>query len=87
MEEAIASDGQNLIGKIVPSLRQSRRFVIVTGGGVILLDRLLKERIAATGKQAGSDYAIINHGLASIVNAVGVLFAAIFGAQSQRRRT
>jgi hypothetical protein len=87
VEEAIASDGQNLIGKIVPSLRQSRRFVIVTGGGVILLDRLLKERIAATGKQAGLDYAIINHGLASIVNAVGALFAALFGAQSQRRRT
>jgi hypothetical protein len=87
VEEAIASDGQNLIGKIVPSLRQSRRFVIVTGGGVILLDRLLKERIAATGKQAGTDYAIINHGLASIVNAVGALFAALFGAQSQRRRT
>ncbi len=78
--EAIATTGQDLIGRMLPILQQQSRYVLTTGGGTVLLHDALVERTAKIGKRAGSDYAIINHGQSSVLNAVGALFAVLFAA-------
>lgn len=84
VDEVLGSKGQNLIGQVLPVLRQSKRFVIITGGGVILLYDMLNRRLQAAQKIHGEDYQLINHGLASILNSVGALFAILFKARQQR---
>lgn len=86
VEEVTASDGQNVLGKILPRIRGSRRFVILTGGGVILLHRLIEQRFQGLPKKRGEGYEIINHGLASTVNGVGALFAMLFKSAGSRKR-
>jgi hypothetical protein len=78
--EAIATTGQDLIGRMLPILQQQSRYVLTTGGGTVLLHESLIERTAKIGKRPGSDYAIINHGRSSVLNAVGALFAVRFAA-------
>lgn len=85
VEEVTASDGQNVIGKVMASIRGSRRFVILTGGGVILLHHLIEQRFLSLPKKRGEGYEIINYGLASTVNGVGALFAMLFKAGSRKR--
>ena len=80
VNEVLDSQGQSIIGTVLPVLRGSRRFVTITGGGVILLHDLLKPRLDADAKVRGEDYELINHGIASVCNAIGVLFAVIFKA-------
>lgn len=80
VRDAINGQGQAIIGTVLPVLRQSRRFTTLTGGGVILLHDLLTPRLAAEAKMAGEDYLIINHGIASVSNAIGVMFGVIFRA-------
>jgi len=84
--EVLDSQGQALIGTVLPLLRQSRRFVTITGGGVILLHHLLTPRLDAESKVRGEDYELIHHGIASLVNAIGVLFAVIFKAAAATKR-
>jgi len=79
------SQGQALIGAVLPVLRQSRRFVMITGGGVILLHDLLQPRLEAELKRRGEDYDFIHHGIASEINSIGVLFAALFRAAAATR--
>lgn len=43
-----------------------------------LLRDLLFERLATVGKMHGEDFLPITYGLASVVNAVGALFAVVF---------
>lgn len=76
--EVIASQGQDLIGRLLPVFQQTRRFVLVTGGGVILLHDQLVERLEATGKVRGEDYELINHGMSSTLNSIGALFSLLF---------
>ena len=83
--EVLGSEGQNIIGQVLPILRQSKRFVIVTGGGVILLYDMLTKRLDTAQKTRGEHYELINHGLASILNSVGALFAMLFKAHRQQR--
>lgn len=86
VEEVLNSQGQAIIGTVLPVLRQSRRFVTITGGGVILLHELLKPRLDADSKVRGEDYELINHGIASVVNSIGVLFTVIFRAAAATKR-
>jgi hypothetical protein len=81
VEEVIAGPGQALITAILPKLRQSRRFVVITGGGVMLLHDQLVARLALEEKLPGEDYLLINHGLSSLLNAVGAFFGVLFLAQ------
>jgi hypothetical protein len=81
VEEVIAGPGQALITAILPKLRQSRRFVVITGGGVMLLHDQLVARLALEEKLPGEDYLLINHGLSSLLNAVGAFFGLLFLAQ------
>lgn len=80
VEEVLNSQGQAIIGAVLPVLRQSRRFVTITGGGVILLHDLLLPRLNAESKVRGEDYELINHDIASVVNSIGILFATILKA-------
>jgi len=78
VEAVKAGQGQALITAILPTLRQSRRFVVITGGGVLLLHDQLVERLALEDKIAGEDYLLINHGLSSLMNAIGAFFGVVF---------
>jgi hypothetical protein len=84
VQEAIASQGQAILADLLPSLRQSRRFVIITGGGVILLHERIAERLMLEPKRRGEDYDLIYPELAATLNAVAVLFAVIFKAAKKR---
>lgn len=81
VDEVLAGPGQALITAILPKLRQSRRFVVITGGGVMLLHDQLVARLALEEKVAGEDYLLINHNLSSLLNAVGAFFGVLFLAQ------
>jgi hypothetical protein len=72
--------GQDLIGVILPVLQQTRRFVLLTGGGIILLNGALTQRLKAAGKVEGQDYLLIPDELAAVLNAVGALFGVLFAA-------
>ena len=52
-------NGQDLIGVILPVLQQTRRFVILTGGGTILLNGALTQRLKVAGTVEGQDYDLI----------------------------
>jgi hypothetical protein len=78
VEQVLDSQGQAVIADILPSLRQARRYVIITGGLTILLHRRLVERLALEQKRTPDDYLVINGDLAPLLNAVGVLFGAAF---------
>ncbi len=86
VNDVLDSQGQAIIGTVLPQLRQSSRFVTITGGGVILLHDLLMPRLDADSKVRGEDYELINHGIASVCNAVGVLFGLIFKATAVAKR-
>lgn len=83
VDEVVAAN-QDILARILPTLQQQSRFVLITGGGSILLRRQLLERAAATGKRAGDDYEVIDHGLSAMMNAVGALFAVLFTAYGRR---
>ena len=64
--------------QVLPILQDNRRYVIITGGGAVLLRDMLLDRLATVGKTQGEDFLLVNHGLASVLNAVGALFAVLF---------
>jgi hypothetical protein len=78
VDTVLHTHGQDLVGQVLPILQDSRRYVIITGGGAILLRDLLLERLETVGKIQGEDFLLVNHGLASVLNAVGALFAVLF---------
>lgn len=78
--DALNAQGQAIVGAVLAILRQSRRFVVITGGGVLLLHQLLEERLLRERKVRGEDYTMINHDVASALNAIGALFGVIFRA-------
>jgi hypothetical protein len=84
VQEAIASQGQAILADLLPSLRQSHRFVIITGGGVILLHATIAERLALEPKRQGEDYDLVPPEFASVLNAVAVLFAVVLKAAKKR---
>lgn len=78
VDEVLGTHGQDLVGQVLPILQDSRRYVIITGGGAVLLRDMLLDRLAMVGKTQGEDFLLVNHGLASALNAVGALFAVLF---------
>lgn len=78
VEAVLHTHGQDLVGQVLPILQDNRRYVIITGGGAVLLRDMLLQRLATVGKTQGEDFLLINHGLAAVVNAVGALFAVLF---------
>lgn len=77
VEKLLGSQGQAIVAEILPIILQTQSFVLVTGGGAILLRDLLMERLNAEGKVCGVDYDIIDPPLASVINGIGILFASI----------
>ena len=72
--------GHNLVGRMLPTFQDTRRYVIITGGGAILLRQPIIEVLSAAGKTQEQDYFLVNHGVASVLNSVGALFAVLFVA-------
>jgi hypothetical protein len=80
VDEVLQLYGHNLVGRMLPTFQDTRRYVIITGGGAVLLRQPIKDVLAAAGKEHGHDYLLIDHGLASILNSVGALFSVLFMA-------
>ncbi|HEU4322930.1 MAG TPA: hypothetical protein VFS21_07240 [Roseiflexaceae bacterium] len=78
VEQLLASKGSSLISDILPSLRQTGLFVVITGGGVILLNGMLENRLLAENKKPMEDYELIDPSVASVLNAIGALFGTLF---------
>jgi len=72
--------GQDLVGKMLEIVQETRRFLVITGGGVILLKKPLLEMLDAAEVAADRDYFLVNRDLASALNSVGALFAVLFMA-------
>jgi hypothetical protein len=80
VDEVLQMYGHTLVGRMLPTFQETRRYVIITGGGAILLHQPIIEVLSAAGKAQGQDYLLVNHGLASGLNAMGALFAVLFMA-------
>lgn len=80
VQTVINTYGADLVGKMLEIFQETRRFLIITGGGVILLHETLLDVLHAASKESGTDYLIVDCTLASTLNAVGALFAVLFAA-------
>ena len=61
-------------------VQETRRFLVITGGGVVLLKKPLRAMLDAAEVEADRDYFLVNRDLASALNSVGALFAVLFMA-------
>lgn len=84
VDAIIAAEGQDLIARMLPALQQNSRFVLFTGGGVLLpgLRQAIEERAAIAGKTAGQGYDIVPALYAMSLNAIGALVAVVHSAAS-----
>ncbi|HEX6292991.1 MAG TPA: hypothetical protein VFZ66_27660 [Herpetosiphonaceae bacterium] len=80
-----AIQGRELQAKMLPVLRQTGRYVVVSGGLAVLLRGPILAALDALSKREPDDALVINHGLAPITNVVGTLFAVLFAAAARRR--
>jgi hypothetical protein len=80
VQRVVASKGNAIVADVLSELRDSKLFVAITGGGVLLLRPLLAEVLAHEDKEPGRDYLLVDGPLASQLNAIGVLFGLIFRA-------
>ncbi|HEU4321973.1 MAG TPA: hypothetical protein VFS21_02385 [Roseiflexaceae bacterium] len=80
VQDVIQTHGADVLGRILPALQQQSRYVLIGGGGVILLRALVMERLHTIGKVAGRDFDAIPPEYASTLNSVGALFAVMFAA-------
>jgi hypothetical protein len=78
VDEVLQMYGHNLVARMLPTFQDTRRYVIITGGGAILLQGPISDVLAAAGKEQGHDYFLMDHGLASVLNSVGALFSVLF---------
>ena len=68
----------DLVGKMLEIVQETRRFLLITGGGVVLLKKPLRAMLDAAEVEADRDYFLVNQDLASVLNSVGALFAVLF---------
>jgi len=82
VESVVAAEGQDLVARILPVFQQSSRYVLFTGGGVLLqgLRDLIDERAQSAGKTSPRNYTIIDPQVADILNATGALLAVVYAA-------
>jgi hypothetical protein len=78
VDSIINTYGQDLVGKMLEIFQNTQRYMIITGGGVILLQDTIIDLLNATGLEAERDYFVVNHGLASVLNSSGALFSVLF---------
>ncbi|HEU4327351.1 MAG TPA: hypothetical protein VFS21_29710 [Roseiflexaceae bacterium] len=84
VQAVVATYGSDLVGKLLEVFRDTRRYLVITGGGVILLGITVRELLGAAGKEAGTDYEIIPAEWASVLNSVGALFAVLFATAKKQ---
>lgn len=86
VEAVERSVGQTLISRVLSNALRARQFVLLTGGGVIPLHDQITARMdeAEPPRLRGRDYDLINHGLSSVLNAIGALLAVQFAASARR---
>ncbi|MDQ2998568.1 MAG: hypothetical protein M3R61_16150 [Chloroflexota bacterium] len=72
--------GQDLVGKMLEIVQETRRYLVITGGGVLLLKQTMLDMLDAAEVAADRDYLLVNRDLASALNSVGALFAVLFMA-------
>lgn len=80
VDEMLQMHGHTLVGRMLPTFQDTRRYVIVTGGGAILLREPIVDVLAAAGKDQEQDYLLVDRRLASVLNSAGALFAVLFMA-------
>lgn len=80
VRSVINSYGQDLIGKLLETVQNTQRYMIITGGGVVLLRDTIRELLEAAGLEEIRDYYLVEPELASVLNSVGALFAVVFAA-------
>ncbi|NTU85623.1 MAG: hypothetical protein HGA45_40860 [Chloroflexales bacterium] len=80
VQQAVTSKGNAMVADILGEIRDSKQFVAITGGGVLLLRSLLADVLAHETKEPGRDYLLVDGPLASQLNAIGALFGLIFRA-------
>lgn len=83
VQQVVASKGNAIVADVLAELRDSTQFVVITGGGVLLLHPLLADVLAHEAKEPGRDYLLIDGPLASQLNAIGALFGLIFRASGK----
>jgi hypothetical protein len=77
VDRAIATEGQAMIADVTAELRDSGYFVVITGGGVLLLNGLLTDQLDHEEKVIGKDYLVVDGAMASRLNVIGILFRLI----------
>lgn len=82
VDAIIAAEGQDMVARILPVLQQTERYVLFTGGGVLLggLRSAIEERARAAGKRSPRNYAIVPETHAVTLNATGALLGVIYVA-------
>ena len=80
VQQAVASKGNAIVADVLAELNDSVRYVVITGGGVLLLHSLLVDVLAHGAKVSGRDYLLVDGPLASQLNTIGALFGLIFRA-------
>jgi hypothetical protein len=82
VDQVIAAEGQDLVARLLPVLQQQSRYVLFTGGGVLLdgLRAAIEERAAAMGKRAPRNYTMVPDQFALTLNATGALVAVVYAA-------
>ncbi len=80
VQQVVASKGNAMVADVLGEIRDSMQFVAITGGGVLLLRPLLADVLDYEAKEPGRDYLLIDGPLASMLNAIGVLFGLLFRA-------
>ena len=76
----IESYGQDLVGKMLEIVQETRRFLVITGGGILLLKKPLRAMLDAAELEADRDEFLVNQNQVSVLNSVGALFAVLFMA-------
>jgi hypothetical protein len=80
VQQAVAGKGNAIVADVLAELNDSAQYVVITGGGVLLLHSLLADVLAHGAKVSGRDYLLVDGPLASQLNAIGALFGLIFRA-------
>lgn len=82
VDAIIDAEGQDLVARMLPVLQQQSRFILFSGGGVLLdgVRTAIEERARAAGKQARQSYALVPPSHAISLNAIGALVAVVHSA-------
>jgi hypothetical protein len=80
VQTAINTYGSDLVGRLTEVVRETRRFLVLTGGGLILLWSGVNDLLRAAEKEAGQDYQLVPPAWASALNSIGALFAVMFAS-------